>query len=40
MKNKTVIELMRKLTGALWYVARGARFNAQQLFNLKAVERV
>ena len=38
MKNKTVIELMRKLTRALWYVARGARFNPEQLFNLKAVE--
>jgi transposase len=38
MKNKTVIELMRKLTRALWHVARGARFNPEQLFNLKAVE--
>ena len=35
---KTVIELMRKLTRTLWYVARGARFNPEQLFNLKAVE--
>lgn len=33
IKNKTVIELMRKLAKALWHVARGERFVPEQLFN-------
>jgi transposase len=37
LKNKTVIELMRKLAKALWHIARGAVFDAGKLFNLKAV---
>jgi len=37
MKNKTVIELMRKLAKALWHIARGAVFEADKLFNLKAI---
>jgi transposase len=37
LKNKTVIELMRKLAKALWYVARGEQFDAAKLFNLKAL---
>ena len=37
LKNKTVIELMRKLAKASWHIARGAAFDAEKLFNLKAV---
>lgn len=37
LKNKTVIELMRKLAKALWYIARGAAFDTGKLFNLKGV---
>jgi transposase len=37
LKNKTVIELMRKLAKALWHVARGERFAPEKLFNLRAV---
>jgi transposase len=33
-KNKTVIAVMRKLSKALWYVGRGERFNAHQLFTV------
>lgn len=34
VKMKTVIALMRKLSKAMWHVARGEKFNAQKLFNL------
>jgi len=37
LKNKTVIELMRKLAKALWHIARGAVFDPNKLFNLKAL---
>ena len=37
VKNKYVIALMRKLAKALWHTARGKRFDANKLFNLKAV---
>ena len=37
LKGKTLIELMRKLAKALWYIARGESFEANKLFNLKAV---
>ena len=37
LKGKTIIELMRKLAKALWYIARGESFEANKLFNLKAV---
>ena len=37
VKNKTIIELMRKLAKALWHMARGELFDADKLFNLKAV---
>ena len=37
VKNKTVIELMRKLAKALWHIARGELFDVNKLFNLKAV---
>jgi transposase len=37
LKKKSVIELMRKLAKALWYIARGGEFDAAKLFNLKAV---
>ena len=33
-KNKTVIAVMRKLSKALWHVARGQKFEASQLFSL------
>ena len=33
IKNKTVIELMRKLSKALWHVARGQKFDANMLFS-------
>lgn len=39
LKNKTVIELMRKLAKALWHVARGEPFDVAKLFNLKALAR-
>ncbi len=32
LKNKTVVELMRKLAKALWHIARGATFEAKRLF--------
>ena len=32
LKGKTVVELMRKLAGALWHVGRGATFEAKRLF--------
>jgi transposase len=35
-KNKTVIALMRKLAKALWYVARGERFDANKLLSVTA----
>jgi transposase len=38
IKNKSVIELMRKLAKAVWYVAGGEVFEVEKLFNLKAVE--
>jgi transposase len=37
MKGKTVIEFMRKLAKALWYIARGDSFETAKLFNLSAV---
>jgi len=37
LKNKCVIELMRKLAKALWHCAHGAGFDTNKLFNLKAV---
>jgi transposase len=37
VKNKIVIALMRKLAKALWYSARGERFDTNKLFNLKAL---
>jgi len=37
LKNKTVIALMRKLSKALWYIARGSSFDAEKLFHLKGV---
>jgi transposase len=37
LKNKTVIELMRKLAKALWHIARGSVFDTNKLLNLKAV---
>jgi transposase len=37
LKNKTVIALMRKLVKALWYLARGSSFDAEKLFNPKAI---
>jgi transposase len=37
LKNKSVIELMRKLAKALWHIARGGEFDTAKLFNLKAV---
>lgn len=37
LKNKTVVELMRKLAKALWHVARGDPFDATKLVNLKAL---
>jgi len=37
IKNKCVIELMRKLAKALWHIARGESFDSNKLFNLKAV---
>jgi len=40
VKNKSIIELMRRLTKAMWYVARGAHFSTEKLFNLKGVENV
>jgi transposase len=40
LKNKNVIELMRKLAKALWHVARGAVFDTNKLFNLSAVSGV
>lgn len=36
--GKNVVALMRKLTRALWHVARGARFDATRLFELGARE--
>ena len=35
-KNKTIIALMRKLAKALWYVARGERFDATKLLSVTA----
>jgi transposase len=40
VKNKTTIELMRKLAGALWHVARGEPFDVGKMFNIKAVASV
>ena len=37
VKMKTVIALMRKLSKAMWHVARGEKFNAQKLFSLPEV---
>ena len=37
VKQKTVIELMRKLAKALWHVARGQCFMPEKLFNLHAL---
>lgn len=37
LKNKTVIELMRKLAKALWHIARGASFDARKLVDLRAL---
>jgi len=37
LKNKTVVELMRKLAKALWHIARGAVFDVNKLFNIQAV---
>ena len=34
VKMKTVIALMRKLSKAMWHVARGEKFNPQQLLSL------
>jgi transposase len=34
VKMKTVIALMRKLSKAMWHVARGEKFDAQKLFSL------
>ena len=36
MKKKTVVALMRKLAKALWYVGRGARFDAHRLLTVTA----
>jgi transposase len=33
LKGKSVVELMRKLTKALWHVGRGAGFDARRLFS-------
>ncbi len=38
IKNKTVIELMRKLAKALWHMARGEPYRVDKLINLKAVD--
>lgn len=37
LKNKTVVELMRKLAKAVWHIAQGAVFDANKLFNIQAV---
>ena len=37
VKGKCIVALMRKLAKALWHVARGARFDVEQLFDPKAV---
>jgi len=34
-KNKAVIAVMRKLTRALWHVARGAEFDSTRLFDVR-----
>jgi transposase len=34
-KKKAVVALMRKLIRALWYVARGDRFDSRKLFDVK-----
>jgi transposase len=36
IKGKQVVELMRKLAGALWHHAHGRRFQAERLFNQRA----
>ena len=35
MKSKAVVAIMRKLVKALWYVARGSRFDATKLFDVR-----
>ena len=37
IKNKTTIELMRKLAKAVWHIAKGEVFTVDKLFDLKAV---
>lgn len=37
IKGKQVVELMRRLAKALWHQARGGSFQAEKLFNLRAV---
>ncbi|MCP4282852.1 MAG: IS110 family transposase [Gammaproteobacteria bacterium] len=37
LKSKAIIAVMRKLTKALWHVARGECFDASKLFNNKAL---
>ena len=32
-KKKAIVALMRKLSKALWHIARGARFDARLLFD-------
>lgn len=39
LKKKAVIALMRKLARALWYVARGDKFDPSKLFNEKYLKR-
>jgi hypothetical protein len=38
VKMKVVVELMRKLTRALWYIAQGEAFDPERLFKLKQME--
>jgi transposase len=38
-KGKAIVGVMRKLALALWYVARGDRFDSRKLFNLRSLAR-
>jgi transposase len=38
-KNKAVVAVMRKVVGSLWYVARGAAFDAHKLFDSRRLNR-
>jgi transposase len=37
-KLRSVVAVMRKLTRALWHVAKGAAFDSQKLFDVRRVE--